>query len=257
MIDDVIISKAILKRGYGELLDVVERDVVIAGAGPSGLTSSYYLAKAGISVVVFERALKVGGGMPGGGIGLPVIVIQEEGLEIVKEFGISYEKSVEEGYYTSDSLESISKLTSGAIDAGVKILNLTTVEDVMVQDNKINGVVINRTPILMASLHVDPISVRAKYVIDATGHDADVVRALKKRKNIKLNTPSGGIEGEGPMWAEVGEKSILENTKEVFPNLYVTGMAANAVYGAPRMGPIFGGMLLSGKKVAQLIKERL
>jgi len=257
MIDDVIISKAILKRGYEELLDVVEKDVVIAGAGPSGLTSSYFLAKAGISVVVFERALKVGGGMPGGGIGLPVIVIQEEGLEIIKEFGISYEKSMEEGYYTSDSLESISKLTGGAIDAGVKVINLTTVEDVMVQDNKVSGVVINRTPILMASLHVDPISVKAKYVIDATGHDADVVKALIKRKKIKLNTPSGGIEGEGPMWAEAGEKSILDNTKEVFPNLYVTGMAANAVYGAPRMGPIFGGMLLSGKKVAQLIKERL
>jgi len=39
--------------------------------------------------------------------------------------------------------------------------------------------------------------------------------------------------------------------------LYVTGMAANAVMGAPRMGPIFGGMLLSGKKVAELIAEKL
>jgi len=34
-------------------------------------------------------------------------------------------------------------------------------------------------------------------------------------------------------------------------------MAANAVFGAPRMGPIFGGMLLSGQKVARLIAERL
>jgi thiamine thiazole synthase len=34
-------------------------------------------------------------------------------------------------------------------------------------------------------------------------------------------------------------------------------MACNAVFGAPRMGPIFGGMLMSGKKVAELINERL
>jgi thiamine thiazole synthase len=34
-------------------------------------------------------------------------------------------------------------------------------------------------------------------------------------------------------------------------------MAASAVSGTPRMGPIFGGMLLSGKKVADLIIEKL
>lgn len=257
MIDDIIISRAILKRGFEELLKATDSKVVIVGAGPSGLSASYYLAKDGINVTVFERALKVGGGMPGGGIGLPIIVIQEEGLEIIKGLGISYKPFEEKGYYTADSLESTSKLLAGAIDAGVRIINLITVEDVMVRDSKICGVVINRTPIVMASFHVDPISIRAKFVIDATGHDTEVVKSLIKRKSMRLNTPSGGIEGEGPMWAEVGEKSILSNTREVFPNLYVTGMAANAVYGAPRMGPIFGGMLLSGRKAAQLIKERL
>lgn len=257
MLDDITISKAILKRGLEKLLKATDSEVVITGGGPSGLSASYFLAKEGIKVTVFERALKTGGGMPGGGIGLPIIVIQEEGLEILEEFGISYKVFEEKGYYTADSLESSAKLVAGAIDAGVRIINLTTVEDVMVTDNKLCGVVINRTPIVMASLHVDPISVRANYVIDATGHDTEVVKALFKRKDIKLNTPSGGIEGEGPMWALKGEESIISNTREVFPNLYVTGMAANAVYGSPRMGPIFGGMLQSGKKAAELIKERL
>lgn len=59
------------------------------------------------------------------------------------------------------------------------------------------------------------------------------------------------------MWAEKGEKAVIKNTGEVYPNLYVAGMAANSVYGSYRMGPIFGGMLLSGKKVAELIRERL
>jgi ribulose 1,5-bisphosphate synthetase/thiazole synthase len=76
------------------------------------------------------------------------------------------------------------------------------------------------------------------------------------RKVGKLNTPSGQIEGEKSMWAEVGELMTVENTIEVYPGLYVTGMACNAVMGAPRMGPIFGGMLLSGKKVADLILEK-
>ena len=43
----------------------------------------------------------------------------------------------------------------------------------------------------------------------------------------------------------------------VFPGLYVVGMAANNAFGGPRMGPIFGGMLLSGKKVADIFIEKL
>jgi thiamine thiazole synthase len=73
----------------------------------------------------------------------------------------------------------------------------------------------------------------------------------------KLMTPSGKIEGEKSMWAEKAETLTLENTREVFPGLYVAGMAANATFGGPRMGPIFGGMLLSGEKAAQELIQRL
>ncbi len=65
--------------------------------------------------------------------------------------------------------------------------------------------------------------------------------------------------GERSMWAEVAERNIMDNTKEVYPSLIVAGMAANAVCGAPRMGPIFGGMLFSGRGGAEgaigVIKE--
>ena len=59
------------------------------------------------------------------------------------------------------------------------------------------------------------------------------------------------------MWAEAGEKQIVENTKEIFPGLVICGMAANAVAGSPRMGAIFGGMFLSGKKAAEIIEKIL
>lgn len=50
---------------------------------------------------------------------------------------------------------------------------------------------------------------------------------------------------------------VVEGTREIYPGLYVCGMASSAVAGTPRMGPIFGGMMLSGKKVADLIIEKL
>ena len=51
---------------------------------------------------------------------------------------------------------------------------------------------------------------------------------------------------------DVVEGKILANTKEVYPGLIVAGMSANAVMGTHRMGPIFGGMLLSGRKAAEI-----
>lgn len=256
MIEETIISRAIIESYLHDLLDSIESDVIIGGGGPSGLCASYYLAKQRHKVVLFERALKLGGGMPGGGIMFNRMVVQESACGILDEIGIRY-KAYKPGYFVASSLEATAALTDKALKAGAKIFNLITIEDVVVRERIVSGVVINWSSVDMAKLHIDPIACQSRVVIDATGHPAEITRIVEQKSAGTLNTPSGKIEGEKSMWADAAEHFTVENTKEVFPNLYVCGMASNAVFGGPRMGPIFGGMLISGRKVAEIVMKKI
>jgi len=257
MLDELTISKAIIESFTKDFLKAMEVDVAIGGAGPAGMTAAYYLAKEGIKTVIFERSLRPGGGMPGGGMMFNTIVVQEEAKEILDEFDVRTEE-YEKGYYVADSVESSSAICFKAIQAGAKIFNLMSIEDVMIRENdRVTGLVLNWSAVSLAGLHVDPLSIRSKAVIDATGHASEICHIVVNKLGGKLRTEGGGIMGEKSMWAEVAERKIMENTKEVYPGLIVAGMAANAVCGTPRMGPIFGGMLLSGKRAAEVAQEIL
>ena len=255
-LDDVVITKAIVEGFYKKFLEYSEVDVAIAGAGPAGLCAAYYLAREKVKVAVYERKLSIGGGMWGGGMMFNELVVGEEGKRILEEIEVGY-RSYQKGYYTADAVECVSTLCSKAVKAGTKVFNLISVEDVMLEDESVCGLVLNWSAVQVANLHVDPLTIRAKYLVEATGHPAEVVKIIVKKIGPKLLTSTGDILGEKSMWADRGEKEVVENSKEVFPNVYVVGMAANAVYGSHRMGPIFGGMLLSGEKVAKEILKKL
>ncbi|MBN2467727.1 MAG: thiazole biosynthesis protein [Deltaproteobacteria bacterium] len=256
MLDEIVISQAIIDRYFKKLMNHLQLDVAIAGAGPAGLTAAYFLAKEKAKVAVFEKKLSIGGGMWGGGMMFNEIVVQETGKTILDEFGINTER-YQDNYFTADAVEAASTLTSKAVQAGAKIFNCVSVEDVKLTDDKVSGLVINWSPVEIAGLHVDPLTIGAKFVIESTGHPLELLHIIEKKSGGSLFTATGKIMGEKSMNAEIAETTTLENTKEIFPNVYVTGMAANAAFGSYRMGPIFGGMLLSGKKVAELILHRL
>jgi NADPH-dependent glutamate synthase beta subunit-like oxidoreductase/2,4-dienoyl-CoA reductase-like NADH-dependent reductase (Old Yellow Enzyme family) len=64
--------------------------VAVVGAGPSGLTCAFYLAKTGYEVTVFE-ALPVAGGMPAVAIPeyrLPIALLNKE-IELIKSMGVN------------------------------------------------------------------------------------------------------------------------------------------------------------------------
>jgi len=128
-----------------------------------------------------------------------------------------------------------------------------TLDDVVLHDGLVCGVVVNWTAVTTLPgpiACVDPVSLESQLVIDATGHDAVVVKRLEVRKLLKT-------KGEGAMWVDASENLVVEHTSEFYPGLIVTGMAVSTAFGLPRMGPTFGAMLLSGKKAGEIALEKL
>ncbi len=250
-ISESSITRAIMRSALKLLDDYSSVDVAIVGAGPSGMTAAYYLAKAGLKTVVLERRFSFGGGIGGAASHLPSIVIEYPASEVLsKDFGVKLQ-DMGDGLFAVDPAEMIAKLAVKAIDAGAKFLLGINVDDVIIRDNppRISGLAVYWSTIQMAGIHTDPFFIEARAVVDATGHDAEIA-AVAAKKNPDLGLT---IHGEKSAYASVAEDLVVKYTGRVMEGLYVTGMAVAAVYGLPRMGPIFGSMIMSGRRVAELI----
>jgi thiamine thiazole synthase len=250
------VSELIVHSYFKKLEKSLRSDFIIAGAGPSGLVAGAFLARAGKNVTLFERKTAPGGGIWGGGMLFNDVVIQKEAAAVLEELGLTVPEE-KDGLITIDAVTLASGLIYRAAESGLTILNGVSVEDVVFSgEKKVGGAVINWAPVHREGLHVDPITATAEAVLDATGHPCEITRILSGKNKVRLDTASGSIEGEQSMMAEEAEKTTIDNTVEIYPGLFISGMAANGVRGSFRMGPIFGGMLLSGKKAARLMLER-
>jgi thiamine thiazole synthase len=198
-------------------------------------------------VTVIEKRLAPGGGIWGGAMAMNDVVVQDEALPVLDAAGVRAQ-ACGAGLHVVDSAEMACGLCLHAIRSGAILLNLTLLEDLCLRGNRVNGVVVNRTRV-SDSLPIDPIVLSASAVIDATGHEAAAVQPLRKRGLLD----AACVLQEAPMDACAGEAFVVERVAEIYPGLWVTGMTVTATFGGPRMGPIFGGMLLSGKRAAELI----
>ena len=252
-VEEKDITRAIVGSFLRQFEEYAESDVVIVGAGPSGLIAGRDLARQGLKTLIVERNNYLGGGFWIGGYLMNKVTIRAPAQEVLDELGVPYEEAVK-GLYVADGPHACSKLIGATCDAGAKFANMTIFEDIVLRENnRVAGAVINWTPVHALPREitcVDPVAIEAKVVIDATGHDACVVRKLEERGLVKT-------VGFGAMWVEKSEDLVVEHTGEVHPGLIVCGMAVSTVYGLPRMGPTFGAMLLSGKRAAEVAVQAL
>ena len=250
------VTRHIAREYYKEFDSLIESDVIIVGAGPSGLLCARDVADMGFRTLIIEQSLALGGGFWSGGYLMNKATICAPAQETLAELRVPCKPVADcEGMYIVDPPHATGALIAAAYNAGAKVMNLTRVVDLIIrQDGALEGVVVNNTTAEMAGhevIHVDPIALESKIVVDATGHDAVIVELLHKRGLYQQ------LPGNGAMWVSRSEEEVVERTGEVYPNCFVVGLAVAAVYGTPRMGPAFGSMLLSGRYGAELVKKKL
>jgi thiamine thiazole synthase len=252
------VSRAMTSRYFKDLDTYAESDIVIVGAGSSGLTAAYVLAKSrpDLKIAIIEANVAIGGGSFLGGQLFSSMILRKPADVFIKELGIDYE---DEGNYivVKHAALFITTLCSKVLALpNVKLFNATCVEDLITRptpDGKVRvaGVVTNWT---LVSMHhddqscMDPNTINAKIIISCTGHDGPMgafcVKRLVSQGYIKRNQM-------GCLDMNKAEDAIVKNTREIFPGLVVAGMELSECDSSNRMGPTFGAMVLSGVKAAE------
>ena len=249
---EVDITKAIAEEFHSVLIDRAESDVIIIGAGPAGLTAGRELSSMGFKVLIIEQNNYLGGGYWLGGYMMNPVTVREPAQKIWDELGVPYKK-VADGLYLTPGPHAVSKLIAGACDAGVKFLNLTKFDDLVLKNDRVAGIVVNWMPVSALPRNitcVDPVAFEAKVIIDASGHDSVAVKRLVDRGLAEW-------KGMEPMFVNDGEEHVVHKTGEVYPGLIAAGMSVTETHGLARMGPTFGSMLYSGKRAAEIAAAKI
>ena len=213
-----IISTAIISKFSEKLINGLKLDVALVGGGPSALVAARYLADAGLKAAVFERKLAPGGGTWGGGMLFNEVVVQDAALDILDDFNITHTPLAgADGYHTLDSVEMASGLIFGAVKAGATIFNSVSVEDLVFKNGKVNGLVINWTPVERLGMHVDPLTVIADNVIDGTGHPSEILNLAVKKAKIQLDTPPAISSAKNPCGSKTAKLQPSKTPVNISP----------------------------------------
>jgi len=233
----------------GWLKKYASSDVIIIGAGPSGLMAALDLARLNLKTLVIERSIHVGGRLWASDFLINASDSAPQFKEILDELGIPYKKG-KSGLFVNAGPNIAAKFILAACEAGVRILTQGEFKDLIYSQGKIAGVQMEWNPQLSLEDQAyasASVLLKSEVVIDASGHSACVCQNLIKKGVIDQKKYS-------QINIRTAESVLLDKTGLIYPGVACTGMAVSAIYGIPQAGLTLCSLLVSGRKVAQEVE---
>ncbi|EDO19174.1 hypothetical protein Kpol_1050p31 [Vanderwaltozyma polyspora DSM 70294] len=274
------VSRAMTSRYFQDLDKYAVSDVVIVGAGSSGLSAAYVIAKnrPDLKIAILEANVAPGGGAWLGGQLFSAMIMRKPAHLFLEEVGVPFEDEGDYVVVKHAALFTSTVLSKVLEFPNVKLFNATAVEDLVTRPAgdgteavTVAGVVTNWTLVTMAhdlQSCMDPnvielsgykndgtrdASKKHGVILSTTGHDGPFGAFSAKRiVSIDKNNKLAGMKGLDMNNAEAG---VVKNSGSYagVQSMYFAGMEVAELSGCNRMGPTFGAMAVSGIKAAEEI----
>ncbi|GMH05715.1 hypothetical protein Nepgr_007555 [Nepenthes gracilis] len=236
-IKESIVSREMTRRYMTDMITYADTDVVVVGAGSAGLSCAYELSKnPDVQVAIIEQSVSPGGGAWLGGQLFSAMVVRKPADRFLDELGIEYDEQATVLFNRGGGRRFI----------------------LIVKEGRVGGVVTNWALVSMnhdTQSCMDPNVMEAKVVVSSCGHDGPFgATGVKRLKSIGM---IDSVPGMKALDMNAAEDAIVKLTREIVPGMIVTGMEVAEIDGAPRMGPTFGAMMISGQKAAHLALKSL
>ncbi|XP_057950647.1 thiamine thiazole synthase 1, chloroplastic [Malania oleifera] len=258
-IRESIVSREMTRRYMTDMITYADTDVVVVGAGSAGLSCAYELSKnPAVSVAIVEQSVSPGGGAWLGGQLFSAMVVRKPAHRFLDELGVEYDEQDSYVVIKHAALFTSTIMSRLLARPNVKLFNAVAAEDLIVKEGRVGGVVTNWALVSMnhdTQSCMDPNVMEAKVVVSSCGHDGPFgATGVKRLKTIGM---IDSVPGMKALDMNSAEDAIVRLTREVVPGMIVTGMEVAEIDGAPRMGPTFGAMMISGQKAAHLALKSL
>lgn len=230
------VSREMVTRYMNDMLHYAESDVVIVGCGSAGLSCAWELSKdPSLKIAIIEQSVSPGGGCWLGGQLFSAMVVRKPADKFLDELEIPYDEKDDYVVVKHAALFTSTILSKILLRPNVKLFNATAVEDLIVKNNKVAGVVTNWTLVTLnhnTQSCMDPNVIESKVIVSGTGHDGPMgASGVKRLESIGLIDHKKGMLS---LDMNAAEDDIVRYTREVVPGMVVT-VRIHTIYN--KLGP--------------------